>query len=280
MKSKGRILALISLFLTICPIAASAWDEPTSFGARFSADADYKIRRGLHAFVSEELRLGGTNLFDRSYTEIGISYRMTDYLKASVSYTAIAVYESEITELDKNTRIVRYWYAWRHRLTADITGTIKAGQWRFSLRERLQGTYKVGEINNFQQPQTAWVLRSRLKASYKFRPVPLQPYVYLEPRIIFNGAKWSSGAYGPGYEESEFIGHNDVYMNRLRGALGIEWKLSSSHTIDFYGLYDRLWDKEIDARKEGSTKGVGLKAPIKQVTGNRISIGVGYKFEF
>ena len=179
MSLKCKIIALVGLLCMICPIAASAWNESAAFGARFSAEADYKLRRGLHAFVSEELRFGGANLFDRSYTEVGMSYKIADYLKTSVSYTAIAVYESEITELDQNTQMVKYWYEWRHRLTADIMGTLKAGQWRFSIRERFQCTYKAAELNNYQQPQTALVLRSRLKASYKFRAVPLQPYAFI-----------------------------------------------------------------------------------------------------
>ena len=280
MRITGKILAIVGLMCLICPIAASAWDEPASLGARLSAEADYKIKRGLHAFVSEELRFGGTNIFDRSYTEIGISYKVADYLKTSVSYTAIAVYESEITELDSNTLMARYWYEWRHRFTGDITGSLKAGQWRFSLRERIQATYKATELNNYQQPQTTWVLRSRLKASYKFRTVPLQPYAYIEPRILFNGAKWSSESMGPQYEDARFLGHKDVYMNRLRNSIGVEWRLSSAHSLDLYCLYDCLWNKEVDARKEGSSKGVGLKAPIHTRSGSKASIGVGYKYEF
>ncbi|MDE6870856.1 MAG: DUF2490 domain-containing protein [Bacteroidales bacterium] len=259
----------------------AAEDEQENFNARISAGAEYKINRSLHVFASEEIRLGGKDILDRSHTEAGISYKFTDYLKASVSYTAIAVYKSETVPVEDIGEKTTYWFEWRHRVSGDITGTVRFGQWKLSLRERVQGTYKHKELNNFQQPQTAWVLRSRLKASYKFRSVPLEPYVYFEPRLLLNGAKWSEeGHTTADYESAEFLGHNDVYFNRLRGAAGVEWKLNPRNSFDIYCLYNYLYDKEIDARKEGSKKGVGLKAQITATTGHLVCIGVGYKFSF
>ena len=62
--------------------------------------------------------------------------------------------------------------------------------------------------------------------------------------------------------------------------MGVEWKLDSRNSIDFYSFYDYLSDKEIDARKEGSAKGVGLKMPVSWQKSTRLSIGVAYKFSF
>lgn len=255
-------------------------DDSDSFSTRISAEADYKVMRGLHIYASEELRLGGKDIMDRSYTELGTSYKINSHLKVALSYTAIAVYKSETTELENSMEVIRYWYDWRHRFSADIIGSFRIGQWRLSLRERIQGTYKTRELNNYQQPQTAWVLRSRFKVSYRFRSAPFEPYVSFEPRILLNGAEWSDDGMSPLYEESVFIGHNDVYFNRFRGTAGVEWKLNSRHSLDFYGIFDYLRDKEIDARKEGSSKGTILKTPIVWQTGYRVSIGVGYKFSF
>ena len=255
-------------------------DDSDGFGARVSAEVDYKLFKGLHLSASEEIRLGGADVMDRSYTEVGLSYKINQHLKAGLSYTAIAVYESEVTDLGDNTELVKYWYDWRHRVSADLTASFKAGQWRFSLRERLQGTYKKRELNNYQQPQTAWVVRSRLKASYKFRTLPLEPYAFIEPRLLLNGAKWSDGCMTPDFSQAQFLGHADSYVNRMRGALGLEWRLDSRNSIDFYGFYDYLSDKEIDARKEGSAKGVGLKMPVSWKKSTRLSVGIAYKFSF
>ena len=275
-----RCLALIAV-ITIFPVSLLAdEDDSDSFSARISAEADYRIAHGLHVFVSEELRFGGNQIMDRSYTEIGASYKMNSHFKVALSYTAIAAYKNEVTELEDNMQLVRYWYDWRHRICGDITGAFRAGQWRFSLRERIQGTYKTRELNNYQQPQTSWALRSRIKASYKFRSVPLEPYLCFEPRLLLNGAAWSDEGLTSQYEDAVFTGHNDIYFNRLRGMVGMEWKLNSRNSLDFYGIYDYLRDKDIDARKEGSSKGVTLKSPVIWQTGHRLSIGIGYKFSF
>lgn len=275
------IMALCVALMASPAVLHADDDDSDSFGARVSGEVDYKIMKGMHVYASEELRfLGGSRFLDRSYSEIGFSYKFNDYLKAAVSYTAIAVQKTETTMPD-NVEITENWTQWRHRISGDITGSLKFGQLRISLRERIQGTYKMRELNNYQQPQMGWVLRSRLKVAYKFRSVPLEPYAYFEPRLLLNGAKWSAEATSKNdFVTAEFLGHKDVYMNRYRGAAGLEWKLNKRNSIDLYALYDRLYDKEIDARKEGSLKGVVLKAPITDVYANRLSVGVSYKYSF
>lgn len=255
-------------------------DDSDAFGARVSAEVDYKIMKGMHVSVSEEVRfLGGSDFLDRSYSQVGFSYKICDYLKVGVSYTAIAVQKTKI-EMPDTEEIITNWTEWRHRVSGDLTASYKVGQWKFSLRERVQGTYKMRELNNYQQPQMGWVLRSRLKVAYEFRSVPLEPYAYFEPRLVLNGAKWGEESTGDNYKEADFLGHKDVYMNRYRGAAGLEWSLDKRNSIDFYVLYDSLYDKEIDARKEDSKKGVQLKAPIKGVSSDRVSVGIGYKYSF
>lgn len=247
-------------------------DDSDAFGVRFSGEVDYRIMSGLHVYASEELRLlGGTSVFDRSYTQAGLSYRICEYLKTAVSYTAIAVNKQDLA----GSHI-----EWRHRVSGDIIANLRAGQWKFSLRERFQGTYRMCEVNNYQQPQMAWVLRSRLKASYEFRTVPLEPYAYIEPRLLLNGVKWTPESLGADYESATFEDYKDAYFNRYRAALGIEWRLNSRNAIDFYCLYDKLYDKEIDARKEGSSKGIQLKMPITSFYSDRVSVGIAYKYSF
>ena len=255
-------------------------DDSDAFGARVSAEVDYKIMKGMHVSVSEEVRfLGGSDIFDRSYSQVGFTYKICDYLKAGVSYTAVAVQKTKV-EMPDTEEIVTNWTEWRHRVSGDLTASYKVGQWKFSLRERVQGTYKMRELNNYQQPQMGWVLRSRLKVAYEFRSVPLEPYAYFEPRLVLNGAKWGEESTGDNYKDADFLGHKDVYMNRYRGAAGLEWALDKRNSIDFYVLYDSLYDKEIDARKEDSKKGVQLKAPITGVSAQRVSAGIGYKYSF
>lgn len=278
MKRIIYIVALSAAFMA-SPLTMRADDDDSqAFDARVSAEADWRIRKGMHAYVSEELRFGGSNILDRSYTEVGFSYKFSDYLKTAVSYTAIAVHET-VPSADAPD-VMEHSIEWRHRLSGDITAMYDFGQWRISLRERIQGTHKTHDVNNYQQPQTGWVLRSRLKVAYKFRSAPLEPYAYFEPRLMLNGAKWSEESTGADYKSAAFLGHKDVYFSRYRGAAGLEWTLNSRNSIDFYALYDHLYDKFIDARKEGSNKGVQLKAQIEGIVSDRISVGIGYKYSF
>lgn len=273
--------AALCAALFAAPVTMHADDDDSdAFGARVSAEVDYKIMKGMHVSVSEEVRfLGGSDIFDRSYSQIGFTYKICDYLKAGLSYTAVAVQKTKV-EMPDTEEIVTNWTEWRHRVSGDLTASYKVGQWKFSLRERVQGTYKMRELNNYQQPQMGWVLRSRLKVAYEFRSVPLEPYAYFEPRLVLNGAKWGEESTGDNYKDADFLGHKDVYMNRYRGAAGLEWTLDKRNSIDFYVLYDSLYDKEIDARKEDSKKGVQLKAPITGVSAQRVSVGIGYKYSF
>lgn len=281
MKRRFYILAILCPALFAMPVVVHAdEDDSDAFGARVSAEAEFSLMKGMDLSVSEELRFfGGDSFFDRSYSQVGLSYRFCDYFKAGVSYTAIAVNKDKILLTEAGEDSVN-WTEWRHRVSADLIGSVRAGQWKFSLRERFQGTYRMSELNNYQQPQMGWVLRSRLKVAYEFRSVPLEPYAYFEPRLALNGAKWSEESLGGNYKDAEFLGHKDVYVSRYRGAAGLEWQLDRRSSIDFYVLYDSVYDKEIDARKEGSKKGVQLKAPITGVSSDRISVGIGYKYSF
>ena len=98
--------------------------------------------------------------------------------------------------------------------------------------------------------------------------------------MLLNGAKWSDDSMTAAWADASFQGHKDVYFNRLRGAAGVEWTLNSRNLFDFYLLYDYLSDKEIDSRKEGSNKGISLKAQSQWMKSSRISAGITYLFSF
>ena len=132
-------------------------------------------------------------------------------------------------------------------------------------------------MNEWQQPKTAMVLKSRLKASYDFYRLGLEPYAFVEHRLLMNGAEWDSrSTHIYEYANSTFIGHSDVYTNRIRAQVGVEWDIDGRHAVEIYSLYDRITEKEIDAKK---TKPV-LKMPVSTTERNFIAIGIGYTFSF
>lgn len=244
-------------------------------GLRLSAKVKYEPINNLKLSASEEFRFGGYDLLDCSYTELGVSYDIFSFLEAGLSYTAIINFKGEegvaLHEMS-------YGIDFRHRGTFDLSFSWKAGQWKFSLRERVQATYRTENINNYQQPQTTWVLRSRLKAAYKSQRLPLAPYLYFEPRLLLNGATWSQEATMNEFSTAQFTGYKDVYFNRYRVSIGTDWQLSNRNSLDFYLIYDYLVDKEIDAYKEGGGMEGVLKSPITTINSHYIALGIAYQF--
>lgn len=263
--------SLLGIFTGLLPAFADDEDSRTSFGTRYSAAIDKKIIKGLHIDFEEELRLDGISSLDKSYTSLGISYKICPYLKVGAGYSAIAARREDDSNPGSMT------WDWRHRGTFDLTGMIKEGAWKFSLRERLQATRKTRSVNTWEQPQTALALKSRFKASYTFHRQGLEPYAFIEHRLLLNGAKWDSRATDANeYSNSSYIGNSDVYTNRLRSQIGLKWEISKKNALEIYCLYDNITDKEIDSKKNKPI----LKVPVSKVERNYTAIGIGYTFSF
>ncbi|MBQ3743439.1 MAG: DUF2490 domain-containing protein [Bacteroidales bacterium] len=236
----------------------------TDLGGRFSVTADKKLAKGLHLSVDGEVRLSD------NFTSVGrwqagasLTYKVNPYLKLGGGYLFIDKLKSSGT------------WSPRHRFYFDARVGLRAGDWNFSLKERLQLTHRnADDLNTFQTNPNALALKSRIKAEYKgFRSV--SPYAYVEARTVLNDpactAKWN----GTAFSDYSFIGYTDAYFNRLRTALGLEWKLSKQHALDFSLLGDYCYDKNIDTNAEGTK--------LKSLSYDRAfntSICIGYKFSF
>jgi hypothetical protein len=263
---------LMICLLALLPLAGQAQDYytipvgdlETDLGGRFSLGVDKKLAKGLHLSVDGELRMKD-NFSALGRWQIGadLSYKVNPYLKLGGGYIFI----------DK----LKTSGAWspRHRFYVDVTGGIRAGDWRFSLRERLQLTHRnADDMNVFQTNPNSLMLKSRFKVQYKgFQSV--SPYAYVELRNVFNDPACTAKYNGTTFSDYVFTGYTDAYVNRLRGALGLEWKLSKQHALDFTLLGDYCYDKVIDTNAEGTK--------LKSITFERAfntNICIGYKFSF
>lgn len=216
-------------------------DLETDLGGRFSVEADKKLAKGLHLTVDGEVRLDNRfSELDRWQAGVGLSYKVNSYLKVGGGYLFIDKLKSSGE------------WSPRHRGYFDVTGGLRTGDWRFTLKERLQLTYRdASSMNVYQSTPNALALKSRLKAEYKgFQAI--SPYAFVEARMALNDpactAKWN----GVSYSDYAFTGYTDSYLNRIRGALGVEWKLSRLHALDFTLLGDYCYDKVIDTNAEGT----------------------------
>ena len=67
----------------------------------------------------------------------------------------------------------------------DATGTVRFGDWNFSLRERLQMTHRTDDFNEYQNPRDAIMLKSRIMVKYKGLGM-FEPYAFFELRHYLN----------------------------------------------------------------------------------------------
>ena len=267
------LLALLSL-----PLAASAQtDDKQSpeVGARLSFALDKKIVKGLHISLDEQLRFDNNfKSFDRFHTTVAVKYKVHENVKLGLGYAMINSYSSSSASF-KNMR---------HRIMADVTGTLKLGKWNLSLKERFQATFRTGDYNVYQNPACALTLKSRLMLKYKgFQKV--EPYTYFEVRNYLNAPVISAAYDGSTYytlegEESGdagwfLTGFNGGYVNRYRGAIGIDIRIAKNHSLDFYFLGDYYTDKVVDANSDGTE----LKSYSREY-GFMGNLGVAYTFSF
>jgi len=258
--------AITLLALALFQLHASAQElEPTEFMGRANVGVDWKIVKGLHLSADYELRTKDAfSGIERHQADVGLSYKVNDWFRAGTGYTYIAHFNSS-DELKS-----------RHRAYLDLIGSLNAGYWRFSLRERLQLTNKSYDINEYQDPRNDVSLKSRFKVMYRGHQI-LGPYTYVELRNTFNAASYNA-EYVPEtgkYTNYEFTGYNYAYINRVRLALGIDFRLGKHHDIDFCFLADRNFDRELDVNKAGTK--------LKSVTWHNywgLNLCLGYVFSF
>ena len=276
MRNKQIILWMLGMFFPIMVFSQTDVALDPELGGRVSLGVDKKIIKGLHVILEEEVRFDNNfGSLDRLQTTVGINYKVHPNIKLGLGYALINGYGYNSGSF-KNPR---------HRLMADVTGTLHLGNWNLSLKERFQVTRRTGDFNVYQNPQNALTLKSRLKAQYKgFGKV--QPYTYFELRNYMNapviGAAYDGSVYVTLDDYSEegeagwfLTGFNGGYVNRLRGSLGVDVKLDKHNTLNFYFLGDYVIDKVVDANAEGTK----LKSYTKE-TGFRGWIGAGYEFAF
>ena len=263
-----RKLAL-SLALLL-PLAAAAQNEYGG-GARLSVAGDYKIRKGLHVNVEEEIRIGGVfQSLNRLQTTVGLDYKPAKFLKLGAGYILINPYDG----------VNRSFKAPRHRIDVDATGQVTWNNFSFSLKERVQFTHRTGTFNVYQNTPDAFALKSRIGVEYKGWSI-FEPGIFLEMRTQLN-APWgeTSGdrqykSDGTPYYNYTPTGYSHVYNDRYRLIFRTDIKLSKHHVLQPYVLVDFYSPYEIDTNAEGTRL-----FSASYVNQTNLNVGVSYTFKF
>ena len=155
-------------------------------------------------------------------------------------------YRDDVLSIPKHMNVdAPYWYT-RHRGTASLTGSLKIGRLKLSLRERYQFTYRMTAQCNRERyyymyfpplfemwdetPETLTdnkntksdhKLRSRLSVSYDIKKCPFEPFAEVE---VYNALD------------------NTFAFDKIRYTLGTDYKVSKKAKIKVYYRYQDYSD--------------------------------------
>ena len=258
----------VYLMALLLPLTAAA---QTQSGVRASVAADWKIRKGLHLTVEEELRMDGVfKSLDRLQTTIGLEYKVSPYVKLGAGYILINPYSAGNL----------YFKEPRHRFYVDGMVHYNLNGFNFSLRERVQLTHRTGDFNAYQNTPNLVALKTRLGVSYK-------GWTYFEPGVFFEvrtqlNAPWgsTSGSLqtksdGTTYYAYTPSGYTHTYNDRYRGIIRTDIKLGKHHVLRPYVLLDYVSEYVIDTNSEGTRLFSAAYSNYFKVTP-----GIGYTFKF
>lgn len=250
--------------------------DPTyEAGARLGLGVEKSlIPKTMTVFAEEQIRFNDNfSHFQRSYTTVGLDYRILPWLKAGVSGSYI---------LNNSTD-----KGWTNRFRGAfwLTESVKLDRWKLSLREKLQATYYADSINIYQNPKTRWVLKTRVKAEYDIPRSKYTPYFSAELRNTLNAVNPAYFVYNESdarWTNTSPV-YNDVYINRLRLVAGTEYKFPDKNTINLFIFSDLCWDLDIDFNSNGRQKknssGTGYKDYLFLEDTYLFGLGLTYTFK-
>jgi hypothetical protein len=204
---------LPAIFLLLLPFVAAA--QENDFGIWYSANAKVGVTQKITAGISAQVRtFENAGKIEQGFLEAGLEYKLTDYLSIEGSY--------RLTDaLEKNSK-----YYFQHKFFLGFKGNLKAGnftlQGRFIFQTRVR-TY-LEEVEDKYPDYTG---RIRLKATYRTKSFPVNPYVYVESFIPLNK------------EPEKFIGKN-------RFAAGMDYSFSKKHSIEAGYIFQRDYLPELN----------------------------------
>lgn len=259
-----RFVLLIALLIPV-----GAWAQ-TEFGARASVEANYKIAKGVHLYAEEEIRVTTSSL-DNLHTTLGFTYKPFKALKLGVGYTLINPYSTSNAAFNSP----------RHRFFADVAGSLNAGDFQFTLKERFQLTHRTGSFNVYQNTPNAMALKSKFTVKYKGF-YSAEPYVSFEMRTALNEPwgtagttqQWNKSGTKQYYDYTP-AGYTHIYNNRYRGEVGCDISFNKTHSLKPYLLLDFCSDYELDTNSDGTRL-----FSASYVNTVKVSLGLSYVISF
>lgn len=277
--------SLILLCGILCCLPLTAQTDKADLGLWTSIEGSTKLARGVGLSLEAEYRMrDNISATDRTSFGASISYKnkaLAPWLKADLGYTFIyknnpaetaIKYLTDGTPKHKNVDAA-YWGA-KHRATASLSGSWKAGRFKIGLRERYQYTYtapascertrwyynpfyeffpedveewylnedkndaEYSYITDAKNPKSDNKMRSRFDVSYNIKHCKFEPFAEME---MYNDLD------------------RNFAIDKIRWTIGTDYKVNKTSKFSFYYRFQDQSDED-------------------EVGGH--VIGVGYSFDF
>lgn len=213
---------------------------------------DLSLEAGVEARFKDNI-----GSVDRIHTFVGATYDIGKHIKVGGEYILINMYDSQI----------KAWESRRHRANINVEGEVKVGDFEFSLRERVQTTFRTDSVNRYEKSNPEAILRSRFVASYKIPFSRWSPYLLFELHNTLNAPKAVANYKSDSYEV-------DNYIARYRGGVGAKYRIDRNNRLDFYYYidFDRSYNIDYKGNK-GDIKSYKLERELRHI------FGISYKFK-
>ena len=197
-----RLFCIIWSFIGIAVTANAQGDD---FGMWYELGAEKKVSQKWSVGLEGEFRTrNNSKTADRWSAGVSAEYKILKGLKAAAGYTFL--YDNNAEELTWKNNLPNKWtpsyWGSRHRLFLQVSGSVSAGNFSFSLRERWQYTYRPEAQDkkyNFSWDEDANdndyisgytmepvkgkgknMLRSRLQVNYDIPKCKFEPFANVE----------------------------------------------------------------------------------------------------
>ncbi|HET6991244.1 MAG TPA: DUF2490 domain-containing protein [Bacteroidia bacterium] len=202
-----RYLFLFSFSLFLTP----AFSQTKDLGSWMTFSLDKGITNKFSFNFDQELRLkDNISNINLLYTNLGLSYKATKFLKVSVVYRFIDKHKGDDT------------YGVRSRLYTDFAFKVKPGKWSLGYRARFQEEWRQAGYHSDLGNMPEIYLRNLFKFSYKLTD-HFSPYVGAELRWQLQNPRLP---YANGFD-------------RCRLFAGTDYKINDKFTAGTYFLFQK-----------------------------------------
>jgi len=224
------------ILVLFCIACTSMVAQGSDVGIWSSIEVSKKIDNGLKLILEEEFRLRNElRTIDKFETSIGLEYGLGSSVKAGVSYSLINYFHPRDDEHEHN------FFELRHRYNIYGEGELSLGRFNFSLKERIQGTYRVLDSLSTAKTNPKYVLRSKAGVSYNVKGLPVEPYAFIE---LFNALENGSDA---------------MQFKSYRCGGGLKYSFNKKLSVKLGYLFTSDVDSDEADRSNVLTLGLGYK---------------------